>query len=268
MSRRAETRTVSWVWPVARTGFRQQMTYGRAMAISAVASVAYSAVRLSVLRSLYEGNDSVAGLTFENTVAWAAMTGAFFAMLWVPWMNDLPETIRSGAVISDLVRPVNPFFLQVGHQVGRLAALALVRVVPVLLVAVVVLPMPAPAGPGGWGLLVASLVLLTVSSVANLYLLGAVAFFTPDYHVWLAFAFYTMQLIGGVLIPIEFIPGLAGTLVRFGPGMAFFASPIRIINNVEPAMTLLVQAVWTIVFGVAAYSSLHLGRKKLVIFGG
>lgn len=260
--------TTRWLWVTARVGFRQQMSYRKAMMIGVGASVAFAAIRLLAVHGLYQGHDVVGGLNYEQMVAWAVFAGTLFTIVWVPWLYDFPEAIRTGAVVSDLLRPVNPFALQLTHQSGRLAALILVRVAPVVLAASIVLPMPAPDGASGWMLFVASLLLLAISSAAYAYLLGAVAFFTSDYHVWHAFSFYGIQLVGGVFVPLEFIPGVLGTIVRWGPGMAFLAAPTRIVNDIAPVQTLAIQLAWSIVFCIAAYFAMHFGRKRLVSFGG
>ncbi len=258
----------SWIIPVTRTGFRQQMTFGRAMAMGVVASVAVAVIRLIVLHSLFAHRPIVGGLTYPRVVTWAVLSGMLFTVLWPPWAHDFPESIRSGVVVRDLLKPANAFLYQLAMQGGRLLALILIRVLPLTVFAAFVLRVPSPHGVLGWACLGASLVLFLVACVTYVYMLGCIAFFTSDYHHWLAFAFYVVQLLGGVLVPVEFIPGVGGTLIRWGPGMAFMASPTRIINDIAPVQTLLIQTFWTAVFCFGAYYALHFGRKKLVIYGG
>lgn len=259
---------LSWLWPVIKTGFRQQMSYKRAMAVGAIASIGFAVVRLMVLHSLYQGHETIGGLTYEQVVSWAVFAGLLFALVWAPWAHEFPEAIRQGAVVGDLLRPINPFCLHLANHGGRILALLLIRIVPVVILAAVVLPLPSPNGFSGWTYFACSLFLLVIGSLAYMYMLGTTAFFTADYHVWLAFAFYIVQLIGGMYVPLEFIPGLAGDIIRWGPGMAFMPGPTRVINGIEPVQTLCIQLGWTLVFSVAAYVGLHLGRKRLVSFGG
>ncbi len=258
----------SWVWPVFMTGYRRQMAFRRAMLLGAVGSIGYAVIRLVVLESLYRDRDIVSGLSLEQASVWAIFAGMLFTIVYPPWSHDFPDSIRSGEVVSDLLRPVSTFAFQLAHQSGRLVAQALVRVTPFLILALWILPVHAPDGLAGWSYFLVSLVFLAMSSVAFIYMLGTTAFFTADHHVWLAFAFYAVQLLGGVYLPVEFIPGWAGDLVRAGPGMAFIASPTRILNDIQPLQTLVIQGIWTVVFCGLAYSGLYLGRKRLVVFGG
>lgn len=257
-----------WAWSVLKMGFRQQISYRRTMFLGAIASVTYALVRLLVLDALYDGRKTVGGLTLDQAITWAIFSGLLLMVIWVPWSHELPESIRSGNIVGDLLKPVHSFSLHTARQLGRMAALVLVRVLPIVTVGVVLLPVPSPNGAVGWVCLVVSLVTLCIAGLAYMYMVGATAFFTADYHVWMALAFYLLQLFGGMYVPLEYVPGILGEILRWGPGMAFVATPTRIINDIHPVQSLLIQVFWTGVFSSAAYMSLHAGRRKLVIYGG
>lgn len=244
------------------------MQFKRSMLLGALAALLFAVIRMSALSSLYESRERVGGLTYDQTITWAVFTSVLYALMLTPWAYEYPRAIRQGTVVADLLRPVNTFVFYFVSNLGRIAALILVRVLPMIVFAIVVLRMPLPDSVVQCVLLMVSFMLFTVASIAFLHLLGAAAFFTSEWGAWYSFGFYVSSLIGGIFVPIEYFPGVIGSVLVHGPGMAFMASPTRIFNDVSPVETLITQTIWTLFFFVLSWHVLHLGRKRLVSFGG
>jgi len=238
------------------------------MIASIFSALIFGVVRFLAMHALYRHHTAVRGLSYRQITSWLVLSNVFFTIIWTPWISEFPRMVRSGEIIAEFLHPINSFVYQLAQQLGRLAALLITTLIPACLIGFILFPPVSHAHGLTYLMFGLSILLLVVSSFSLTYVVGCTAFFTSEYHMWASLAFYVVLLFGGMIIPVEFYPGVAGSIIRFGPGMAFVASSIRILNNVSPLQSLVVQGFWTSVLFFGGYFALTLGRKRLVAFGG
>jgi hypothetical protein len=94
---------------LAAAGFRRYATYRQAMVAAVVTNSVFGFLRFAVMLAVLDGGArSVAGYDEPRlaTFVWAGQGLIGVVLLWAP--PDLAERIRTGDVVIDLIRPIDP----------------------------------------------------------------------------------------------------------------------------------------------------------------
>ena len=197
-------------WAMLLAGFRRQATY-RLAAVSGLATNAFfGVVRTAIFLALYRERARVGGLDVRDALTYVWVLEALFGVIFVTWIWETAESVRSGDFVVELLRPGDPYLRLLVFDLGRTLNLLAVRAVPALWAAALLLPLRLPGSAGGLALLAASGVLAAVVGFQLRFLFGAAAFWTSDYRavwmlalplIWLAiFAYWPMY---GVIIAFK-----------------------------------------------------------------
>ena len=181
------------------------------------------------------------------------------------WIWELADAVRSGAFEAELTRPGDVLSRLLVFDLGRSANLALVRVTAPLLGAALLLDLVVPTTVGGWALVPVSVALAAVMGFCVRFLIGASAFWTPDYRGVYSLAFPLVWFLSGFLIPVEFFPGALRTVAEFGPLAAMLTAPVRVVTGRATGGALALQLVWVVVLVAACRVVLAAGERRWVV---
>ncbi len=255
-------------WALFKAGLRHQTSYRFAMVSGLVTNTFFGLVRTAVFLAVYRQRDEVAGLDLADAITYVWILQAVFAVTWSPWLRELPTRIRSGEWTAELIRPGSVLGRHLAYDSGRTASLLLFRAPIPLAFAAVAFDLRLPTSPPGIAVLLVSLALAGFAAVCLRFLLGSIAFWSPDFRGIHSLVFGPVYLLSGFVIPAEFFPGPLRVFATIGPLAALLRSPVAVAGGRDVAGAIVVQAVWIGVFVVVCQWVLQRATQRMVVFGG
>ncbi|TLN14562.1 ABC transporter permease, partial [bacterium] len=167
-------------WQLVRISFRQQLTYRTAMWAGLATNLFFGMLRVAVLVALYNGQESVNGLSAQAAVTFAGLTQAMIMFLSLFGYFEIMESVSSGAVAGDLIRPVNYYQLWLGKDLGRSIVNLVVRGILFFAIFALFFRILTPQSAGQWLAFFLSLGLSYLLSFSWRFLINMTAFWTPD----------------------------------------------------------------------------------------
>jgi ABC-2 type transport system permease protein len=245
-------------------GFQRQATYRLALLSGLATNVFFGVIRTALFLALYEERGSVGGLDRAEALTYVWVVQSLFGLVWAAWIWELPDAVRSGAFEAELTRPGDVLSRLLAFDLGRSVNISLVRATVPLLGAAVVLDLVVPSTVAGWALVPVSLVLAGVAGFCFRFLIGASAFWTPDYRGAYSLTFPALWFLSGFLVPVEYFPGALRTVAESGPLAAMLTAPVRVVTGRSPVSALALQAVWAVVLLALCRFVLARGERRLV----
>jgi ABC-2 type transport system permease protein len=209
---------------------------------------------------------SIAGYD-DRALLWyvAAAEGAVIATK--PRMiESIGWDISSGAIVVEMLRPASVVGLRLAAELGE----ALVRLVAALLVGSVIVWLYVGPPPSGEALALAlpSCLLALACNLAAQHAFAGAAFWLRDARAtWFLYQ-KLVFLVGGMLLPLEFLPPALEAVAKSLPFAAMAYAPARLASgHVEPAL-LAVQLGWLAVLLGCAVVVFAAGERRLEVVGG
>ena len=255
------------VWVSAVTSARRTLAERGGLLVGASFYVAVSAMLGTLWRTAASASGGeVVGYTGLALTWYIATTEAVTVSLNVRMIEEIGDDIGSGKVVVELLRPASVLAVRVASEMGKaLPRLALFAGIGVVFCTLLV---GAPVRVAGLLLAAPSMVLAITCNVVAQHAFAAAAFWVRDARsTWLLYQKLVFVL-GGMLLPIEVLPGTLEGVARALPFTAMAYAPGRLASgHVEPVL-LLVQVGWLVVLGVAAVAVFAAGEKRLQAVGG
>lgn len=259
---------------LARAGFRRFSTYRQATLAGLSTNIVFGLLRLYVLLAAAAATGGVAaGYTVAQIGTYVWVGQGLLATILIWGGNELAERVRSGDVVADLLRPVNPIWTDLATDLGRAGHAALIRLVIPVLFGALFFPFYWPESPVSYPLFLVSLVLAVLLCFACRYLVNLTAFWLLDIRgvssVWVV----ASGVLSGLYFPIAFLPGWAAGLLQYAtpfPSLMQFPIDVAVERHGLPGQLqrIGVQAAWVaVMFAVALYVQRR-AMRRLVIQGG
>lgn len=213
---------------LVRAGFRRHATYRRATLASVFTNSIFGFFKTYVLLAA-AGNGSAAGYDAAALAMFAWAGQGLIGVVQVFSWTEVADRIRTGEIVTDLLRPVDPLMSFLAVDLGRaLHAMAARLIVPIVIGALF-FPLRWPADPWTWMWLAISVVLATVISFATRYLINLLAFWWLDARgpntLWL----FGGGLFSGLAVPIPFFPEWAQTVLWCTPFPWMLQAPLDVL---------------------------------------
>ena len=225
----------------------------------------------SVLAALWRAAAAVNGGTVAGysglqltwyVVAAEAVTIALNTRL----IEVIGDDIASGAVAAELLRPAPVLGVRVCTELGRCVP----RLIVCVVIGVVLATLTAGAPPDATALALAApaVVLAVFCNLVAQHAFAGIAFWLRDARsMW--FLYHKLVFVlGGMLLPLQVMPGWLHTVAACLPFAAMAYVPARLASgHVEPPL-LLVQLWWIGIMWWAARAVFNAGERRLQVVGG
>jgi ABC-2 type transport system permease protein len=222
-----------------------------------------------VLASLWgaaAAHGDVAGYSGVALTWYVVTSEAAVCALNIRLIEEVGDEIGSGAVAVEMQRPLPVLAVRLAVEVGRGVARLAVLLVPGAVLAWLIAGPPSNAG--GVVLALPALVLAITANLALQYALAGAAFWLRDTKaMWFLYQ-KLVFILGGMLLPLEVLPGALRDVAFHLPFLAMAYVPARLAaGHVEPAL-LLLQVGWLVILGGVAAGVFTLGQRRLQVVGG
>ena len=259
-------------WELVKHAFRLQLTYRAANLAGLATNFVFGLLRAAVLVALYGPRQEVAGVPLAAAVTFTGLSQATIACLsFFGWWRVM-NSVYSGEIAADLLRPLNYFRFWLAQDLGRAVASLLVRGVTIMVAYALVFDITVPRDWRQWLLLGLSLTLSWLISFGWAFLVNLAAFWTPDARGVGRLAFGLSWFLSGFLMPLRFFPDWFVTLCKLTPFPSVVNTVVEVYMGVlsgpEIARALLAQVLWVVLLFTACQLVLRAGVRRLVIQGG
>jgi ABC-2 type transport system permease protein len=255
-----------------RLSFKQQLAYRMALWAGLATNLFFGVLRAVLLIALYAGQGEVNGLSMGAALNYVGLTQSMIAYLTLFGSMDLMNTIYSGAIGADLLRPVSYFIFWMGRDFGRSLVNLLGRGVLFMLLYGLIFPITIPNRLDQWLTLVISLLLAWLVSFSWRYLVNLAAFWTPDARGILRIAFTFSQFLSGFVMPLRLLPDWFSALTQYTPFPSMVNTSVEIylgtLNGDPLWQALWLQLVWFLVLAGLGQLVYRAGIRRLVVQGG
>ena len=259
-------------YELIKTSFRQQLTYRTANLAGLATNFFFGLLRAAILIALYGTAQEVAGLSLRGAVTYTGLTQAVIAFLSFFGWWEVMDSVYSGDISSDLLKPMRYYTFWLAKDLGRALASFLVRGVTIMAAYALVFDITFPTSIGHWLAVGVSLVLSTMISFSWRFLVNLSAFWTPDARGVGRFAFILSWFMSGFLMPLRFFPDWFVQICHLTPFPATVNTVVEVylgvLTGLEMARALGFQLLWFLILLTACQITLRAGVRKLVIQGG
>ena len=259
-----------------RMRFLGGMQYRAAAWAGIATQFAWGFMSLLMFRAFYEADPAAFPMEFPQLATYIWLQQAFLA-LFNTWRydDDIFESITSGGVAYELVRPAPVYAMWFVKSIASRAASAALRCLPVLAVAFF-LPAPyrmdLPGSAGVFVLFVLSLAAASCLVVAMQMLVYVSTFYTLSPMGVRIIVMVLSDFLMGQLIPLPFFPEGLRQVVELTPFAAMQNLPLQIycgtVVGAQMWRALALQAFW--LAALVAGGTLWMCRslRRVVVQGG
>lgn len=259
---------------LAQAGFHRYATYRQATFAAAVTNSVFGFLRCAIVFAVI---DAGLGVVAEYdraqlaTFVWVGQGLIGTVLIWAP--PDFADRIRTGDVITDLLRPVDPVWHLLAADLGRAAHAMFTRFAIPIAVGALFFRLQAPGRPATYVFSAVSLLMATIVCFGCRFLVNAAAYWLLDargpHIAWtLASGF-----LGGLYFPLWFFPDAAAIALIVGtPFPSIIQLPLDVLVERGPVAQqlalLTVQAGWVVIMLAGCRFVQRRGERKLVVQGG
>jgi ABC-2 type transport system permease protein len=259
---------------LAAAEFRRFATYRQAMVAAMFTNSIFGFLRCYVLLAAAAGaGGTAAGYSNERLATYVWVGQGLFGTVNVWGTPELADRIRTGEVIADLLRPVDPVWQYLMADLGRAAFAALTRFVVPVVVGAVAFDLYAPARLVTYPLFVVSVGLAVVTCMACRYLVSATAYWLLDARGPLIGWIAASAVLSGLSFPVGFLPREALVALYVATPFPYLMQvPLDVIvERHPPAVTFATvagQVAWAVIMVALARLVQRRAERRLVIQGG
>ncbi|MEO8085066.1 MAG: ABC-2 family transporter protein [Ardenticatenales bacterium] len=255
---------------VVRTQLAHGLAYPADLVMRSLTIVIFMWVFVHLWRATFAatGETTVRGLTLSDTLWYLVLAETI--MLAKPRVStDIAQAVRDGSVAYQLAKP----YSWLGYQASVTIGDALVRgvVTVVLGGAVVAMMIGPPPAAAGWPLAALAVIAGWLIDFCMATLVGLLAFVVEDVAAFEWIYSKLVLVLGGVLLPLDFLPDRFRGFVQALPFASTTWAPARLFVAPDAALfgrLFGIQLLWLIVLALAVRAVYGRCTARLTVNGG
>ena len=259
-------------WKIARLQFQQQLAYRTANLAGLVTNAFFGYIRAAILLAAFAGPREIAGYDQLDIVTFTWVTQALIMVVNLWSGLEVGETIRSGAVVSDLSKPFSYLGYWLARDYGRAAYFLLFRFTPILLAGQLTFGLRWPTSALIWLATLASLALANAIAFAWNFMLELTGFWTLQTKGIRQLALGVMLFLSGFVVPIRLFPDGLRQVALVLPFASVSQLPCDVFLGRALGIDLLAvlsqQAFWAVVMLGLAQAMVVVATRRVVAQGG
>jgi ABC-2 type transport system permease protein len=255
---------------LARRSFAQQFAYREATLAGLFTNSVFGIMLASVFLGLYQSRSGpVAGWSADETVRYVWINQSLLMVLFVWGWWEVAQTIRTGAIVTDLLKPIDYYAYWMARDVGRAGAQLIIRGMPTLAIGWVLFHLQFPTSPVRWVEFLVSIFFAVLVSFAFRFLINLATFWTIDYRGLSYASIVLVNLFSGLLLPLTFFPAWLLTIANLLPFRSLMMLPNEVLaGHRSPWSAYGLQIFWVVALSALAQLVMKRAEKKLVVQGG
>jgi ABC-2 type transport system permease protein len=257
----------------ARLAFQRRAAYRLANWTGVAVNFFFLIVHAQVLLAFFRARPGALGWSPYDAVLYFAASEALLMVVGVftDWSWNLSERVRTGAIVTDLARPITIYYRELAERYGVALYYMLARFTPVYLGALLLYGVAPPLKLETL-LFPVSLVFAVGVSAGLWYVVCSSAYFRDTANGELTALVFVNTLLGGMVVPLDFYPDWLRAIADVLPFRATLYTPVALLTGKLTGGALVFGLVHQI-FWFAALSAVSLaiesrGLRRLATQGG
>lgn len=258
-------------YELALRSFRRWTAYRAATLSGVVTNFFFGCIRAFIFVALYQSRTDVGGydLTDAITFVWLGQGMLMVLYLWSWW--EVADTITTGSVVTDLMRPFDYYTYWLARDMGRAVYHFLFRGVTTFALGALFFRVSLP-GAAQWPLFAVSVVLAVVTSFAFRFILNVSAFWLLDVRGVGGAATIAVTLFSGFEVPLVYFPAWLRAVSEALPFRGMMQTPADIflghLRGADALAALVMQLIWVAALVLAGRALVAAATRTVVVQGG
>lgn len=259
-------------WEVAKRSMNRQLTYRVATLAGLSTNFFFGMIHMGVYTALHTADPTAVSLDQQQVITYTAIMQGAMTYLHIFGSKEVMQSVYSGEVAADLLKPMNYFLFWMAKDFGRALVAFVLRGVVIVAGYALFFSLSWPSSVQQWALFGLTAVLSWLISFSYRFLVNLAAFWTPNAIGMGRFFFGFSTFLSGFMMPMPFLPDW---LVRFAYATPFpyiADSLVQIflgeVSGTAALQLIALQAMWVVVLVIIAQLVLKAAVRRLVILGG
>jgi ABC-2 type transport system permease protein len=259
----------------ATRGFRRYATYRSATLAGVFTNTVFGVIIAYTFIALWEQRPQLGGYGVAQALTFCWVSQGLIMPVGLfggPMVAELSDRVRTGAVATDLQRPVSLLAMRLAEDLGRAAYHLLVRGLVPLLIGSLLFDLAWPSTPLTWLLFLVSVTLAVVVGFSLRYLLGLLAFWVVETSGFASLLVVLQIFCSGSLLPLVAFPDRLRTLLEALPFRCMVQVPIDVLLREDTGTAALpliaLQLAWALGLLAVGAALTRLAVRLVVVHGG
>lgn len=239
-------------WPkyasLAATSFQQAIAYKFTTLINTALTFIWVFIIYYMWNAAYAGRSTIASFSWDEMRTYVVLAYGINAFIGWRIGSSMMQTIRTGEILRDLVRPMNYCLSQLAKAAGFAVLEGFATLIVSLLIGLFVLHIDPPASPGMALLFLLSVVVGIATKALIVFSVSLLTFWTLNGVgvMWSQQA--VIGILSGTLVPIALLPDWLRVLANVLPMRGIVSTPVLIylgkIGGLELIGLIALQLAW------------------------
>ena len=251
---------------------KEQLTYRLAMINGAMTNLAWGLYRYYIMLAIYGRTGMLNGVSESAALTYVPLTQALLAYLNVFGSTQISQTIYSGQIGMQLLKPQGFYRHWLGYFFGKSLVNFFLRGVLLFLFWMLFFPITTPQSVGQWLVFVISILASWFVSHLWIITVNLSAIWSKDATGILRLIFALQQLLAGMIFPVRLFPAWFQTICYLTPFPSMLNTSIEVFSGVLTgwdAWKMIAQQIgWGVVIFAVGRFVLYMGLRKLTLEGG
>ena len=259
-----------------RIRFANTLQYRSAAWAGVCTQFAWGIMKLLMFKAFYDSDPNAFPMTFQELSSYIWLQQSFLA-LFAFWFfdNDIFSTITDGNISYELLRPMNLYNMWFTKNMASRTAKALLRSVPILIIAALI-PEPYRMGlPADWlslSMFIVTLIFGLIVVVSTCMLIYIATIHTMSSVGLRIFSISLVEILSGAVVPLPFFPDGFRRLAELLPFASMNNLPLRIysgnLSGRDMWFLILLQIFWIAALQLIGRLWMKKSLKNVVVQGG
>lgn len=257
---------------IVQTAAQQAVAYRINTLSGIVGNFFWIAILYYLWRAAFAREARIGSFTWDEMRTYILLAHGINALVGFPTAQRMMQTIRTGDVVVDMVRPLNYLRAQLAQTAGLAVVEGVCGFAIVLALGLFVVEIVPPVSPLAAVLFVGSVAIGFVTKFLVVFSVSLLCFWTINSLGlnWAQLA--VVNVLSGVIVPIQFLPGWLQPLAEWSPLRGIVATPVGMyLGQYEGRAllaTLALQVGWLVALWVAADRAWPRAFRAVEIQGG
>lgn len=251
---------------------RVLLQYRAAASAGFATQLFWGLMRVMIFTAFYHSTTTPQPMTLDETITYIWLGQAMLVFLPWNWDPEVAQMVRTGSVAYELLRPVDLYGLWYCRCVALRAAPALLRALPMFVVAGLFFGLQAPPSLASAGAFLAAMLGALLVGSAITTLLNLSLFWTISGEGVIRLLPSAVMLLSGLIVPLPLFPEWSQPILNALPFRGVMDVPFRLYLGHLPPQELpgllAQQLVWALALVLLGRWLLSRGLRRVVVQGG
>ena len=223
-------------------------------------------------KALFKNAESMGGVSVDTMLTYTVISSMISVVLITNVEWRITESVQTGAIAIDLMRPVNIFGVFFAENLGSVTALFFQNLLPIFIIGSLFIKLPAPRSAPQFMLFLISLVLAFFINWYLSVIFGMFSFKVIEMSALIQVKKHLVRLLSGSMIPLWFFPNWLRSVLEILPFPYIYQLPLSIYvghyTSESLVRGLIIQILWVMVLFLIETRLEKQAIKHVMVQGG